>query len=212
MSVLFFFTPLLLALSLTPLLLLPHHLSFSPVSLPRLSKLRSPQHDSLPTEKVWGAAYHIPAPKVAEVRAYLDLREIMGYSIQYTLVHPAASSRLNATEPRPKPIKCLVYIGLPCNPQFLGPQDPQELAARILKCKGPSGENIEYLYMLETALLDLSAESEDGHISDLASRCRKLEASQSKGLGKSEGLLGQPEVETSLHKAGSTEEQEEVEK
>ncbi|OCL10432.1 ChaC-like protein [Glonium stellatum] len=169
-------------------------------------------HDSLPTEKVWGAAYHIPAPKVAEVRAYLDLREIMGYSIQYTLVHPAASSRLNATEPRPKPIKCLVYIGLPCNPQFLGPQDPQELAARILKCKGPSGENIEYLYMLETALLDLSAESEDGHISDLASRCRKLEASQSKGLGKSEGLLGQPEVETSLHKAGSTEEQEEVEK
>lgn len=105
-----------------------------------------------------------------------------------------------------------MYIGLPCNPQFLGPQDPQELAAHILKSRGPSGENKEYLYMLETALLDLSAESEDKHISDLASRCRKLEASELKSPGKSEEVLGQPVVESSLHKVGSTEEQEEVEK
>ena len=104
-----------------------------------------------------------------------------------------------------------MYIGLPSNPQFLGPQDPQELAAHILKSRGPSGENKEYLYMLETALLDLSAESEDRHISDLASRCRKLKVSESKSPGKSE-VLGQLEVESSLHKVGSTEEQEEVEK
>ena len=145
-----------------------------------------------------------------EVRAYLDIREINGYSIQYTPFHPA-SNQQNATKSHPGPIKCLVYIGLPSNPQFLGPQDPQGLAAHILKSRGPSGENKEYLYMLETALLDLSAESKDRHISDLASRCRKLEVSESKGPSRSE-VLGQLEVESSLHKVGSTEEQEEVEK
>ncbi|TKA60393.1 hypothetical protein B0A49_05892, partial [Cryomyces minteri] len=31
--------------------------------------------------KVWGAAYHIPASKAAEVREYLDIREINGYSM-----------------------------------------------------------------------------------------------------------------------------------
>ncbi|KFZ04015.1 hypothetical protein V501_09263 [Pseudogymnoascus sp. VKM F-4519 (FW-2642)] len=29
-------------------------------------------------EKVWGAAYHIPASRAAEVRDYLDIREING--------------------------------------------------------------------------------------------------------------------------------------
>lgn len=88
--------------------------------------------------------------------------------------------------------KCLVYIGLPDNPQFLGPQDPQELAERIVRSRGPSGENKvisflgpswdwvakvsqDYLYQLETALNDLSEESGDEHISDLARRCREIE-------------------------------------
>jgi cation transport protein ChaC len=61
------------------------------------------------------------------------------------------------------------------NPQFLGPQDPEALALKILQSKGPSGENREYLYNLEEALLGLSEESEDRHISDLAGRCRGLE-------------------------------------
>lgn len=73
-------------------------------------------------------------------------------------------------------IKCLVYIGLPDNPQFLGPQDPQALAEHIVKSRGPSGENKDYLYELEAALNNLSPESEDEHISDLAKRCRAVEA------------------------------------
>ncbi|OCK80959.1 ChaC-like protein [Lepidopterella palustris CBS 459.81] len=152
-------------------------------------------HSSLPSEKVWGAAYHIPAPQVATVRAYLDIREINGYSIQYAPFHPASSSSPSQTTA----ITTLIYIGLPSNPQFLGPQDPQLLAAHILKSRGPSGENKEYLYMLETALLELSPESEDGHVSDLARRCRALEGG--KGNGGDE-----------LRKVGRTGEAEEVEK
>lgn len=128
------------------------------------SSLTSVQHE--PTERVWGAAYHIPAAKVPEVREYLDIREINGYSIQFTPFHPASAS---------KPIKCLVYIGLPENPQFLGPQDPDKLARHILKSRGPSGENREYLFNLEEALLGLSEESGDKHVSDLVARCKKIE-------------------------------------
>lgn len=123
------------------------------------------QHE--PTERVWGAAYHIPVSKVPEVREYLDIREINGYSIQFTPFHPATHAQ---------PIKCLVYIGLPENPQFLGPQDPDALAKKILGSKGPSGENREYLFNLEEALLGLSAESQDRHISDLVKRCKDIEA------------------------------------
>jgi hypothetical protein len=62
------------------------------------------------------------------------------------------------------------------------------------------------LYNLETALLGLSKQSEDAHVSDLVRRCRELEADEGEKAGSdNEG----GEV---LHKVGSTEEVEEVEK
>ncbi|KAF2187621.1 ChaC-like protein [Zopfia rhizophila CBS 207.26] len=206
-------------------------------------------HES--TEKVWGAAYHVPASKVPEVREYLDIREINGYSIQFTPFHPSiftttissplssppstsySHSRSHPSSPQtsharspseirattsifaksddpPAPIRCLVYIGLPENPQFLGPQDPDALARHILKSRGPSGENKEYLYSLEKSLLDLSRESGDRHASDLVRRCRELEAKE-EGVTLEENRVGD-EVGEKLHRVGSTEEQEEVEK
>ncbi|XP_014560079.1 hypothetical protein COCVIDRAFT_34843 [Bipolaris victoriae FI3] len=186
------------------------------------------QHDA--PSRVWGAAYHIPARHVESVRKYLDLREINGYSIQFTPFHPAVSSATAAPEevpaedsslpstaikvtsteslvPEPECIKCLVYIGLPENPQFLGAQDPDALARKILQSKGPSGENREYLYNLDVALLGLSEDSGDAHVSDLVGRCRALE--EEMGIG--DGNEGEKSGEV-LHKVGSTEEQEEVER
>lgn len=101
-----------------------------------------------------------------EVQEYLDIREINGYSIQYTTFRPADSQRSD--------IKCLVYIGMPDNPQFLGALDPQEVALTINESKGPSGENREYLLNLEHALLELSPDSRDDHITDLARRVRTM--------------------------------------
>lgn len=140
------------------------------------------QHASAPP-KVWGAAYRIPAAKVAEVTEYMNIREINGYSIQYTPFKQDMSAtyqdvHLSDSAKYPGPIKCLVYIGLPDNPQFLGPQDPQALAEHIVRSRGPSGQNRDYLYELETALNDHSPESGDEHISDLARRCREVEAKQ----------------------------------
>ena len=156
-----------------------------------LNQIIIKQHTTAPP-RVWGAAYRIPSRHVAEVKEYLDIREINGYSIQYTpFTKPAqdmTSTYQNIT-PAPEaveltniplPIKCLVYIGLPDNPQFLGPQDPQALAEKIVQSRGPSGENRDYLYQLEEALRGLSEESADEHVFDLARRCREVEARGSK--------------------------------
>ena len=120
---------------------------------------------------MWGVAYRIPAAKVAEVRECLDIREVNGYSVQWTPFYPV--------DTRHPPLNCLVYIGLPSNPQFLGPQDPQALAERISQSKGPSGTNRDYLFELETSLQDLAPDSTDRHVVDLAERLRRLEGSTS---------------------------------
>lgn len=139
------------------------------------------QHASAP-EKVWGAAYRIPTEHVAEVKEYLDIREINGYSVQYTPFNEDMSATYQTVHASSeageasRQIKCLVYIGLPDNPQFLGPQDPQALAEHIVQSRGPSGENVDYLYELEAALESLSTSSGDEHVSDLARRCREVQA------------------------------------
>lgn len=154
------------------------------------NSLTRAQHAEAP-DRVWGAAYRIPARDAVEMKEYLDIREINGYSIQYTPFHASEQSTIAPKQQDMSahqvsmhlgtdvpgltgPIPCLVYIGLPDNPQFLGPQDPQALAEKIIRSRGPSGENVEYLLELEKALDELSPESGDGHISDLAARCRKI--------------------------------------
>ena len=110
-----------------------------------------------------------------EVQEYLDIREINGYSIQYTSFYPSTSEN--------QPIgKCLVYIGLPSNPQFLGRQCPQDVAEVIATSTGPSGANAEYLFMLEKSLVDLGDGGGDDYVEDLAERVRLLMKS---GEGKS---------------------------
>ncbi|KAL8862804.1 MAG: hypothetical protein Q9178_000746 [Gyalolechia marmorata] len=120
-----------------------------------------------PSSRVWGVAYHIPREHVREVQDYLDIREINGYSIQYTPFQPAAHEG--------DPIeKCMVYIGLPSSPQFLGPQDLDQLAAMIWKCRGASGENREYLFMLEESLKELGEGAGDEHVEEVAKRTRQV--------------------------------------
>lgn len=132
-----------------------------------------PNLASLP---VYGAAYRIPPQHVVEVSAYLDIREINGYSIRYTDFYS-----MDASPNPPLPTRnCLVYIGLPTNPQFLGLQDPRDVAMVIGTNRGPSGENDEYLFMLEEALDGLGEGSRDEHVKDLADRVRALQTAVSR--------------------------------
>ena len=89
------------------------------------------------------------------------------------------------------------------------------LARHILKSRGPSGENREYLFFLEKALLELSTDSGDKHVSDLVRRCRAIEKEEDVEEGEGEEPIADGEkvgVGMPLHRVGSTEEQEEVEK
>jgi len=154
----------------------------------------SDPHSSGPSDKVWGTAYRIEAAKVTEVKEYLDIREINGYTIHYTDFYPADGSAI---------IKTLVYIGTPDNDQFKGPQDPEKLAEHIYRSEGPSGLNKDYLLSLETALESLSPESGDGHVKDLANRLRKIP-------GATVSANGKEALNHELEKVGSTDEQEET--
>ena len=60
----------------------------------------------------------------------------------------------------------------------MGPQEPQKLAEHIVRSRGPSGENDEYLFMLEKALMSLGPASDDAHIQDLAERVRRIQRSK----------------------------------
>lgn len=145
------------------------------------------------------------------MREYLDIREINGYTIHYTPFYPSSSTFINSDNESggATSIRTLVYIGTPDNAQFTGPQDPQKLAEHIWRSEGPSGLNRDYLLSLDIALDELSPESGDEHVKDLANRVRKIamghrgveaEASHSKA------------IEHELKKVKSTDEQEETEK
>lgn len=116
-----------------------------------------------------------------EVQEYLDIREINGYSIQYTSFHPSPSTSLMPTSDTRPIDKCLIYIGLPSNPQFLGRQSPQDVAKVIAMSTGPSGANAEYLFMLEDSLMCLGEGSGDEHVRDLSERVKLLKKN---GKGK----------------------------
>lgn len=112
-------------------------------------------------------AYHITPTRVEEVKAYLDIREINGYTIHDVPFYP--------TDDRELPIRTIAYIGTPENPQFTGPRQAQELAEHIWKSRGPSGDNKDYLFKLEESLDALSPDSGDDHVKDLAERVRRLD-------------------------------------
>lgn len=164
------------------------------------STLRDP-HPSSIDDKVWGTAYRIEKSHVDEVKEYLDIREINGYTVHYTPFHPADGS---------SSIRTLVYIGTPENDQFVGPQDPQALAEHIWRSEGPSGLNKDYLLGLEKALEELSPESGDGHVKDLADRVREIERRESGP--RNADTASRKAVDSELKKIGSTDEQEEMEK
>lgn len=78
---------------------------------------------------------------------------------------------------------CLVYIGLPTNAQFLRDptlREPDSIAQVIRVSRGQSGENKDYLYLLEKALEEFGLGYVDTHVADLVQRVKKLEQQKEK--------------------------------
>lgn len=49
-------------------------------------------------------------------------------------------------------LKALVYVGTVSNEAFIGPAPMVNMAEQIVRCRGPSGQNVEYLIELWLAL------------------------------------------------------------
>lgn len=162
-------------------------------------------HQAPRNGKTWGVAYKISPQHAQRVKEYLDFREKNGYTehrVPFTTdpTYHAAAQTESATDNGEGPavpavLMCHVYIGTPDNEAFVGPQHPEALARHIVRSRGPSGENREYLYNLHRSLRALHtldpAEAEqqaaatngapeyewpeDEHISDLVRLARQYE-------------------------------------
>jgi glutathione-specific gamma-glutamylcyclotransferase len=66
----------------------------------------------------------------------------------------------------------VVYIAPLDNHAYLGPAPTRVIAAQVLRSRGPSGSNVEYLYRLAAALRELDAH--DPHVFELESLVRSL--------------------------------------
>lgn len=138
---------------------------------------------------IWGVAYRIEKSKVEEVKKYLDIREINGYSIHTVPVHQA--------DPTLPPIITTVYIGTPDNPQFVKDiPSADDLARHIFNSRGPSGENREYLLYLHTAIMELHPGSRDNHIAELAEIVNMLIVKDGRGFSDPRSTDKQEEVES----------------
>lgn len=105
-----------------------------------------------------------------EVKAYLNIREINGYSLTTVRVQTLEDGILEAG----------VFIGTPDNPQFSPQPDTQQglldTAKHIVKSRGPSGDNKEYLYELATALRTVSGnDAGDWYVDELDRLVRSLD-------------------------------------
>jgi glutathione-specific gamma-glutamylcyclotransferase len=104
-----------------------------------------------------GMGYRVEPEVMAEVIANLDHREKNGYRRILTPLFFDGGTR---------PVEALLYLAGPNNPHYAGPAPVEEIAAVVRQCRGPSGENVEYVLELAGALAELGYR--DLHVEELA--------------------------------------------
>lgn len=98
--------------------------------------------------------------------AYLNHREKGGYTTHELNFYPKDDQMASFT--------ALVYIGTELNPNYLGPAPVESIADQVVKSRGPSGCNTEYLLELAEAMRRIAPLIHDEHLFTLESRVREL--------------------------------------
>ncbi len=111
-------------------------------------------------ETCWGRAYRVDPASGGAVLDHLDYREKGGYERLELEVY------FNPTDC----VVGLTYHATAENPDFLGRASSVAIVAQIRDATGPSGANIEYLFKLDEALIQMGAV--DPHVSELAALLR----------------------------------------
>lgn len=109
-----------------------------------------------------GMAYRVRGEVFDDVIARLDHREKGGYERHEVELHTLDG----------EVVRALVYLASKENESYLGPAAPEEIAAQIVRSRGPSGPNDEYLLRLEAWLREMG--EQDAHVFELAALVRRL--------------------------------------
>ena len=96
---------------------------------------------------------------------YLDFREKNGYKLTLVTFHPKDIHR--------HPFQAKLYIATPQNEFYLGPASLPEIANQILRSKGPSGTNYDYLLNLAQGIRDICSDIKDDHLFQLEALVKK---------------------------------------
>lgn len=114
-------------------------------------------------ERCWGVAYRIATDERGEIVGRLDRRETGGYERHEVEVRtPGEESSIDAA---------LMYVASRENPHWAGPASPEEVAERVARAEGPSGDNVEYVLELAEALREIGAE--DRHVFEIEREVRR---------------------------------------
>ena len=115
----------------------------------------------------WGMAYRLAETEWTEVVEALDEREQAGYRRIVVEV---------ALDQGRRRVPAWMYLADADNAAYLGPASVVDIADRVMRARGHSGTNRDYLLQLAEALDQMGAH--DDHVSELAARVRQLQGSE----------------------------------
>ncbi|MCP9264485.1 Glutathione-specific gamma-glutamylcyclotransferase [Dirofilaria immitis] len=132
----------------------------------------------------WGLAYEVAEEQASDTIKYLDVREKAGY-LMSLLFNELIFLRLKRKEMMFYPdngsplFPINVYLAAEeQNPYFTGPTDERSIVHTVLKARGPSGTNIEYVLRLAECIHRMAPHINDEHLFSIERKvldgCRQL--------------------------------------
>lgn len=114
----------------------------------------------------WGCAYKVTGESALQ---YLDQREcrLGGYETVYAKFYPHKASEFSGITGEAFPV--IIYIATPRNQFWMGGDDNslENIASQIVRARGPSGHNIEYLLRLAQFMREELPHAVDEHLFEL---------------------------------------------
>lgn len=102
---------------------------------------------------------------VPDVMAYLNKRETSSYATHKVSFYPREKQMPSFT--------VLVYIGTETHPNYLGPAPITALVDQVMKSRGHSGCNADYVLQLAKVTREIAPDVQDEHLFSLESKLRE---------------------------------------
>lgn len=103
---------------------------------------------------------------VPDVMAYLNQRETNSYATHKVSFYPREREMPSFT--------VLVYIGTETHPNYLGPVPIAALIDQVMRSRGHSGCNADYVLQLAKVMREIAPDVQDEHLFSLESKLKKM--------------------------------------